>query len=55
VFRIAYIFDPERKGLLLTGGDKKGKNQGKFYKDLISHAEQVYSAYLELKARERKK
>ena len=23
-FRIAYIFDPERKGLLLIGGDKKG-------------------------------
>jgi len=30
VFRIAYIFDPERKGVLLIGGDKKGKNQKKF-------------------------
>jgi hypothetical protein len=50
VFRIAYIFDPERKGLLLTGGDKKGKNQKKFYKDLINEAEQVYAAYLEKKA-----
>ncbi|MDR1148160.1 MAG: type II toxin-antitoxin system RelE/ParE family toxin [Spirochaetaceae bacterium] len=47
VFRVAYIFDPERKGLLLTGGDKKGKNQRKFYKDLIREAEQVYAAYLE--------
>ena len=28
VFRVAYIFDPERRGLLLTGGDKKGvKNE----------------------------
>ncbi|MDR3337286.1 MAG: type II toxin-antitoxin system RelE/ParE family toxin [Treponema sp.] len=39
VFRVAYIFDPERKGLLLIGGDKKGKNQKKFYKDLINQAE----------------
>jgi len=45
-FRVAYIFDPERKAVLLTGGDKKGKNQKKFYKDLIKEAEQVYSEYL---------
>jgi hypothetical protein len=53
VFRIAYIFDPERNGLLLTGGDKKGKNQRKFYKNLISEAEQIYAAYLEKKAKEK--
>ena len=47
VFRVAYIFDPERKGLLLTGGDKKGKNQWKFYKDLIREAEEIYAAYQE--------
>jgi hypothetical protein len=47
VFRVAYIFDPERKGLLLTGGDKKGRNQRKFYRDLIREAEQVYAAWLE--------
>jgi hypothetical protein len=49
VFRIAYLFDEERKGILLTGGDKKGKNQKRFYKDLIHSAEQVYAAYLEKK------
>ena len=49
VFRIAYIFDPERKGVLLIGGDKKGKNERRFYKDLIKEAEQIYSAYLEKK------
>ena len=49
VFRVAYIFDFERKGLLLIGGDKKGKNEKKFYKDLIKEAEQIYSAYLEKK------
>ena len=48
-FRVAYIFDPERKGLILTGGDKKGNNQRKFYKDLIREAEQIYADYLEKK------
>jgi hypothetical protein len=49
VFRVAYLFDEDRKGILLTGGDKKGKNQKLFYKDLIKHAEEVYAAYLEKK------
>jgi len=49
VFRIAYIFDPERKGVILTGGDKKGKDGNKFYKNLIKEAEQIYAAYLEKK------
>jgi hypothetical protein len=52
-FRIAYIFDPERKGLLLTGGDKKGKNQKKFYKDLIREAEHIYADYLEKNKKEK--
>ena len=55
VFRIAYIFDTERKGLLLTGGDKKGKNEKKFYKDMIREAEQIYAAYLEKKNQEKEK
>jgi len=54
-FRIAYIFDPERKGLLIIGGDKKGKNQKKFYKDLIRDAEQIYAAYLEKRNKEKEK
>ena len=55
VFRVAYIFDPERKGLLLIGGDKKGKNQRKFYKDMIKEAEQIYAAYLEKKNSKKEK
>ncbi len=38
VLRVAYYFDPVRKAYLLTGGDKKGKNQRKFYKDLVAEA-----------------
>jgi hypothetical protein len=55
MFRVAYLFDPERKGLLLTGGDKKGRNQRKFYKDLIREAEQVYAAWLEKMTGEKEK
>ena len=54
-FRIAYLFDPERKGVLLIGGDKKSKNQKKFYKDLIREAEQIYAAYLEKRIKEKEK
>lgn len=39
VLRVAYYFDPKRKAVLLTGGDKKGLNEKKFYKDLIKEAE----------------
>jgi hypothetical protein len=54
VFRVVYIFDLERKALLLIGGDKKGKNQKKFYKDLIRQAEQIYAAYLERRQERRR-
>ena len=54
VFRMTYIFDPKRKGLLLTGGDKKDKNEKKFYKDIIKESEQIYVAYLEEKSKKKK-
>ena len=38
VLRVSYYFDSERNAFLLTGGDKKGKNQDKFYKDLVSES-----------------
>lgn len=39
VLRVAYYFDSKRKAFLLTGGDKKGKDGDRFYKNLISEAE----------------
>ena len=39
ILRIAYYFDHRRNAFLLTGGDKKGKNGGMFYKNLIAEAE----------------
>ncbi|MDR0448286.1 MAG: type II toxin-antitoxin system RelE/ParE family toxin [Treponema sp.] len=45
VFRVAYLFDEERKGVLLIGGDKKGKNEKRFYRNLIKLAEEIYQQY----------
>ena len=45
VFRVAFIFDEERKAVLLIGGDKKGKNEKRFYRNLIKQAEEIYKAY----------
>ena len=33
------VLDSKRKAFLLTGGDKKGKDQDKFYKDFITESE----------------
>lgn len=47
VWRIAYAFDPERKAVLLIGGDKSGTSQKRFYKNLITKADKRFSEYLE--------
>lgn len=46
VWRFAYAFDPKRKGIVLIGADKSGKNQKQFYKTLIKKAEERYEKYL---------
>jgi hypothetical protein len=45
VFRVAFLFDEERKAVLLIGGDKKGKNEKRFYRNLIKQAEAIYETY----------
>ena len=45
VFRIAFLFDKKRKAVLLIGGDKKGKNKERFYRNLIKEAEKIYAGY----------
>ncbi len=44
VFRILFIFDPKRIGILLVGGDKRG--QKRFYETIIPLAENIYDSYL---------
>jgi hypothetical protein len=47
IFRIAFLFDTERKAILLIGGDKKGKNEKQFYRTLIKQAEEIYRLYFD--------
>jgi len=46
VWRIAFAFDPERKALLLTAGDKAGVNEKRFYKTLIAKADDRFDQHL---------
>lgn len=46
VYRSLFAFDPERHAVILGGGDKKGKNQEKFYNRLIAQAEIVFETHL---------
>ena len=45
ILRVAYYFDKKRNAYLLMGGDKKGKNQNKFYKDLIEESEKIIETH----------
>jgi hypothetical protein len=46
VWRFAFAFDPEQAAIILCGGEKQGKNQKLFYKQLISKADQRFDSWL---------
>jgi len=46
VWRIAFAFDSVRQAVLLVGGDKAGVDQKRFYKRLISIADERYGRHL---------
>ena len=46
VWRVAFAFDPERKAILLVGGDKSGGSEKRFYKTLITRADGRFDAHL---------
>ena len=46
VWRVAFAFDPKRQAILLTGGDKAGAGQKRFYKRLIDIADERYRNHL---------
>jgi hypothetical protein len=53
VWRVAYAFDPERRAILLVGGDKSGVSQKRFYKMLIAKADTRFDQHLsELKKKD---
>ena len=43
--RVFFAFDPRRRAMLLIGGDKAGKTK-RFYRQMISKADQIYDAHL---------
>lgn len=47
VWRIAFAFDPDRQAILLVGGDKSGGNEKRFYKSLITRADDRFDRHLE--------
>lgn len=46
VWRVAFAFDPQRKAILLTAGDKGGVSQSKFYERLIATADARFENHL---------
>jgi hypothetical protein len=46
-WRVAFAFDPSRHAILLVAGDKAGVSQSRFYRWLITKADQRYGAHLE--------
>jgi len=46
VWRLAFAFDPQRKTILLVGGDKTGVSENRFYRNLISVADRRFEQHL---------
>lgn len=47
VWRVAFAFDPSRRAVILAAGDKRGRNERRFYQRLIRTADQRFDDYLE--------
>ncbi len=52
VIRIFFVFDPERNGVLVIGGDKAGSGDKSFYDKMIAKSEKIYAKYLEERKKE---
>src|SRR5438034_7776338 len=51
-WRAAFAFDPRRRAILLVGGDKSGKSEKRFYRELIRKADDRFDAHrIRLKAK----
>jgi hypothetical protein len=54
-WRVAFAFDPKRTAILLVAGDKSGVSEKRFYRQLITKADERFDAHLgRLKKKERK-
>ncbi len=48
VWRVAYVFDPNRNAITLVAGNKAGVNQKRFYSRLIATADARYAEHLKI-------
>jgi hypothetical protein len=46
-WRVAFAFDPTRRGILLVAGGKSGVSEPRFYRNLIAIADKRYAAHLQ--------
>lgn len=46
VWRVAFAFDPERRAILLVGGDKAGHSKDRFYANLVDVADRRFAQHL---------
>ncbi|MGX9576659.1 type II toxin-antitoxin system RelE/ParE family toxin [Mesorhizobium sp. f-mel] len=46
-WRFAFAFDPERRAVILVGGNKEGTASRQFYKSLIATADKRFDEWLE--------
>lgn len=52
VIRLFFVFDPDRNGVLLIGGNKAGSGDKTFYNVMIDQSEKIYGRYLENRKKE---
>jgi hypothetical protein len=46
VWRVAFAFDPERRAILLVGGDKAAVSKSRFYANLVDIADRRLAQHL---------
>jgi hypothetical protein len=51
---VAFAFDPRRKAILLTAGDKSGGGEKRFYRRLIRKADERFDQHLSRLKHERR-
>lgn len=51
-WRVAFAFDPKRRGILLVAGDKSGGSSRRFYRTLIRKADERFDRHLARVAQE---
>lgn len=53
VIRIFFVFDPDRSGVLIIGGDKAGSGDKQFYEKMINKSQKIYVNYLEQRKKDK--